>query len=224
MQSVDGVLAVVAGAGVAFLVVLTLLYLLPTIIAFVRGHHYRWIIFVINLFLGATGLGWVFTLVWALWPRQSSMMHPVLVNATEVAATQGVQPSDLAEEQSVGPLRHYDEQPQVSLPRYLLSGLAPPMIAVTLVISALVGTYYFIPESVWAHSSKPRVSFEVTRTTNARSGPSTSAAVVGTVAVGDVLEGRVELGPNQVARWLHVEEGEFAGGYVSLSNLKSTED
>jgi hypothetical protein len=40
-------------------------YFLPTLVATWRGHHNRLAIFVMNLFLGCTGLGWVFALVWA---------------------------------------------------------------------------------------------------------------------------------------------------------------
>lgn len=32
-------------------------YLLPTMIAFGRKHHYKWVIFGINVVLGFTGLG-----------------------------------------------------------------------------------------------------------------------------------------------------------------------
>ncbi|MCJ2084161.1 superinfection immunity protein [Methylobacterium sp. J-090] len=40
-------------------------YLLPTIIAFRRRHPNRWLITAINVFLGATGIGWAGALVWA---------------------------------------------------------------------------------------------------------------------------------------------------------------
>jgi len=41
------------------------LYLLPYIVAAMRGHHQRSAIAVLNVFLGWTGLGWVAALVWA---------------------------------------------------------------------------------------------------------------------------------------------------------------
>ena len=47
-------------------VALTLLYFLPIIIAFVRGHESRWGIFLMTLFLGWTMLFWFFSLVWAV--------------------------------------------------------------------------------------------------------------------------------------------------------------
>lgn len=41
------------------------LYALPTFVAFFRGHPNRWLIFVVNLVFGGTGLGWLVALVWA---------------------------------------------------------------------------------------------------------------------------------------------------------------
>jgi len=41
-------------------------YFIPTIVAFYRGHHNRWPIFVLNFFLGGTCIGWVIALVWSL--------------------------------------------------------------------------------------------------------------------------------------------------------------
>jgi hypothetical protein len=50
------------------LLLLTLLLasFLPTIIAFARRHHNRYAIFVLNLLLGWTVVGWVVALVWSL--------------------------------------------------------------------------------------------------------------------------------------------------------------
>jgi hypothetical protein len=44
---------------------LILVYLAPAFIASARGHHQTMAIFVLNLFLGWTLLGWVGALVWA---------------------------------------------------------------------------------------------------------------------------------------------------------------
>jgi len=41
-------------------------YCLPTIVAFARRHRNRWMILVINLAFGATVLGWIVALVWAM--------------------------------------------------------------------------------------------------------------------------------------------------------------
>lgn len=43
----------------------TLLYLIPTIVAFWRSHPNRWLIAVVNVTLGGTGIGWLGSLVWA---------------------------------------------------------------------------------------------------------------------------------------------------------------
>ena len=51
--------------GWAILLLALILYFCPTGIAFRRGHHNRNAIFVLNLFLGWTLLGWVAALVWA---------------------------------------------------------------------------------------------------------------------------------------------------------------
>jgi hypothetical protein len=45
--------------------ILAALYMLPTIIAFARGHANRWFIMVVNMVFGGTGLGWIGCLVWA---------------------------------------------------------------------------------------------------------------------------------------------------------------
>jgi len=70
---------------IGLLVVVTLLlflYALPTFIAFWRQHEYRWIIFAINVVMGATGLGWLIALVWAIYPGNKSLADPILGNPT----------------------------------------------------------------------------------------------------------------------------------------------
>ena len=55
--------------GITFLVFYLgclLVGVLPTIIAFARGHPNRWVILGINFFLGATGIGWFVAMIWAL--------------------------------------------------------------------------------------------------------------------------------------------------------------
>lgn len=42
------------------------IYFMPTIIALNRKHHNRYAIFVLNLFLGLTFVGWVISLSWSL--------------------------------------------------------------------------------------------------------------------------------------------------------------
>lgn len=43
-----------------------IVFLLPTIVAFMRGHPNRWPIMLINLVFGLTVLGWFGTLIWAM--------------------------------------------------------------------------------------------------------------------------------------------------------------
>jgi hypothetical protein len=51
--------------GVAFLII-GLVYILPSIVAFRRDHPNRRLIFVINLAFGGTSIGWVIALAWAM--------------------------------------------------------------------------------------------------------------------------------------------------------------
>lgn len=39
---------------------------LPTFIAFRRHHQHRWLILVVNLLFGASGVGWIIALIWSL--------------------------------------------------------------------------------------------------------------------------------------------------------------
>lgn len=45
--------------------VFIVIYLIPTIVAFHRGHPNRWVIALLNFFVGGTGLGWFGSLIWA---------------------------------------------------------------------------------------------------------------------------------------------------------------
>ena len=53
----------------AVIIALLLSYFLPAFIAFSRGHHYRYIILVLNIAAGWTGLLWLAALIWSIWPR-----------------------------------------------------------------------------------------------------------------------------------------------------------
>ncbi|ANP46053.1 superinfection immunity protein [Candidatus Viadribacter manganicus] len=69
---------------VGFLILAALIYFIPAIIAFRRRHYYRWPIFAFNLGAAWTGLGWISTLVWALWPAQSAIIDPIIGDATSI--------------------------------------------------------------------------------------------------------------------------------------------
>jgi hypothetical protein len=42
------------------------IYLLPTIIAALKGHKYFWVILFINIVFGFTLIGWVGSLIWSI--------------------------------------------------------------------------------------------------------------------------------------------------------------
>lgn len=51
---------------IAVIIGILVLYFIPTIIAFFRQHNNKLAIFLLNLFLGWTLLGWVIALVWSV--------------------------------------------------------------------------------------------------------------------------------------------------------------
>ena len=53
------------------LVLLGALYWLPTIVSWYRGLPARWGIFILNLLLGFTGIGWVILLCYSMLAKQS---------------------------------------------------------------------------------------------------------------------------------------------------------
>ncbi|RJP60588.1 MAG: superinfection immunity protein [Candidatus Auribacter fodinae] len=53
------------GSFLAF-VFMTVVYFVPTYVAIKRNHHNKMAIFVLNLFLGITFIGWAVALVWAV--------------------------------------------------------------------------------------------------------------------------------------------------------------
>lgn len=55
---------------VGLVLVISILYLIPTLVAAVRKHHNSTAIFVLNLFLGWSFVGWVASLVWAFTARK----------------------------------------------------------------------------------------------------------------------------------------------------------
>ncbi len=52
--------------GIIVFVLSLLLYFLPTFIALSRNHRNKLAIFLVNLFLGGTGVGWIVALIWSL--------------------------------------------------------------------------------------------------------------------------------------------------------------
>ncbi|GIW93042.1 MAG: hypothetical protein KatS3mg110_1083 [Pirellulaceae bacterium] len=53
------------GRALVILLALVLIYFLPAVVAGMRGHHNTAAIFMLNLLLGWTFIGWAIALVWA---------------------------------------------------------------------------------------------------------------------------------------------------------------
>jgi hypothetical protein len=68
--------------GIVQLVLMLTFYLVPSIVAYRRGHHYRHVILAVNVIGGTTGIGWAVAMVWAAWPVDKSLADPVLGNVT----------------------------------------------------------------------------------------------------------------------------------------------
>jgi hypothetical protein len=49
-----------------FVLITALIYFMPTVIALARGHHNGFAIFLTNLLLGWTLIGWVIALIWSV--------------------------------------------------------------------------------------------------------------------------------------------------------------
>jgi len=54
-----------AGNPIPGLIIIAMLYFVPTFVAFGRHHHQRVAILILNVFLGCTGVGWIAALVWS---------------------------------------------------------------------------------------------------------------------------------------------------------------
>jgi len=52
--------------GLVLVILIVAFYFLPTLIAFIRQHKNKLAIFLLNLLLGWTVLGWVISLVWSV--------------------------------------------------------------------------------------------------------------------------------------------------------------
>ena len=62
----DGATLALAIGAIVLGLIAIVLFFLPTIIAFRRDHRNRWVIFLINFVFGATVLGWIGALIWAM--------------------------------------------------------------------------------------------------------------------------------------------------------------
>jgi hypothetical protein len=59
-----------------------LIYFIPTLVAFHRDHAYRFVITVINICTGWTGIGYLAALLWAVWPADRALAEPLIGNVT----------------------------------------------------------------------------------------------------------------------------------------------
>ena len=67
-------------------------FLLPAIIAALRGHASAWGIFALNLLLGWSGIFWIIALIWALSNKGQANQQTVIVNNHHAEAQQSAQP------------------------------------------------------------------------------------------------------------------------------------
>jgi len=75
----------IAGIGIFFILIAiasVIFYLLPIFIAFNRNHEYRWVIFVLTIVGGWTGLMWLVAFAWAVFPQNKTFIDLVVGNAT----------------------------------------------------------------------------------------------------------------------------------------------
>lgn len=68
-------------AGLILVLLVLALYFTPFIIAIARGHSYKWVIFGLNA-IGFSGVTWLVSFVWAVWPSEKSLIDPVAGNVT----------------------------------------------------------------------------------------------------------------------------------------------
>ena len=59
----------------SFLTMLVVMYWLPTIVAVLRQAHSALGVFLLNLFLGWTGIFWILALVWSLAADNRTIIH-----------------------------------------------------------------------------------------------------------------------------------------------------
>ena len=52
--------------GIIVFIIALFVYFLPTLIALSRNHRNKLAIFLVNLILGGTGVGWIVALIWSL--------------------------------------------------------------------------------------------------------------------------------------------------------------
>jgi len=64
-------------------VIIFVVYFLPSFIAYHRQHHFKHIILIINIF-AATGIAWIIAFIWAIFPKEKSIVDPFVGNPTGI--------------------------------------------------------------------------------------------------------------------------------------------
>ena len=113
----DGTGAVLSALayGLSFYLLASIIfYFLPFIIALIRGHHQGLAIFLLNLLLGWTFIGWVASLVWACTKTGVPNIAPIVINNIN--------------NNNITPGGEYIE-PRIE-PRIVLSSRRPPVVVI----------------------------------------------------------------------------------------------
>ncbi|MBN8646497.1 MAG: superinfection immunity protein [Caulobacterales bacterium] len=102
---------IIASYLILILLALTI-YLLPTFISFFRNHHYKWIIFVCNLFGGWTGVLWILIFVWSIWPKEKTLIDPFVNNPTGTGRRTSGHTFAQSDLDYLSQVRHFNQNPR----------------------------------------------------------------------------------------------------------------
>ncbi|HEX8214985.1 MAG TPA: hypothetical protein VF582_05880, partial [Allosphingosinicella sp.] len=93
-----------------------------------------------------------------------------------------------------------------------------PALVLTSALGAAAALYVFNPPPLFPHAG---ASYRALRQVNVRNLPSTASAIRAVVARETVLNGTVQAASGGTAKWLKIDRGSHAGGYVAVQNLES---
>lgn len=66
------------------------------------------------------------------------------------------------------------------------------------------------------------ITYTTKRDVNVRQGPTSNSTLVGTILFGETVAGSIKIGDNGKSQWLKITSSPYAGGYISMVNLKRT--
>jgi hypothetical protein len=72
------IISVIVSLGIFAVIIWVLLALLPGVIAFSRGHRYKWVILLVGFFGSSFFIPWIAMVIWASWPRKSTFVDPLI--------------------------------------------------------------------------------------------------------------------------------------------------